>query len=305
MKAFRIHGYGADPVVENVDALRPGSGEVRVRVVAAGLNPLDVKLRRGDMDAFFPLTFPYTLGTDVSGVIDAMGSEVAGWRIGDRIVARTGPTNGGAVAEYALVSADQLVRVPDAITFEQAAGIPTAAGTAWQALFEVAQLREGQSALVHAGAGGVGSFAIQFARQAGVRVIATASGSSVAIAGRLGADVVIDYRNEDFAERVSDVDVVLDTIGGDTLARSYAVIRAGGFLASTVTPPDETRAKAHNVDASFVFHSSDAHRLATVVERVAAGIEVLTDRVVPLQEAARALEYQASGRARGKIILAL
>jgi NADPH:quinone reductase-like Zn-dependent oxidoreductase len=277
---------------------------VRVRVAAASLNPLDVKLQRGSMKAFFPLVFPYTLGTDLSGIVEAVGSEVDGWRVGDRIVARTAPTSGGGAGEFALVPADQLVRVPDAVSFEQAAGIPTAAGTAWQALFEVARLREGQTLLVHAGAGGVGSFAIQFARQAGARVIATASGNGVAIAHRLRADVVVDYRTEDFAERVCDVDVVLDTVGGDTQARSYAVIRAGGVLASTVAPPDEALAKAHGVDASFVFHSSDADRLATVVGKVAAGVEVLIDRVVPIQQAAQAFEYQGSGRARGKIILA-
>jgi NADPH:quinone reductase-like Zn-dependent oxidoreductase len=304
MKAFRIHGYGTDPILENVDVPQPGNREVLVRVAAASLNPLDVKLQRGYMDAFFPLVFPYTLGTDLSGTVEAMGSEVEGWGVGDRIVARTAPTSGGAAREFALVPRDQLVRVSDAVSFEQAAGIPTAAGTAWQALFEVARLREGQTVLVHAGAGGVGSFAIQFARRAGARVIATASGNGVAIAGRLGADVVIDYRNEDFAERVCDVDVVLDTVGGDTQVRSYAVIRAGGVLASTVAPPDEALAKAHGVDASFVFHSSDADRLATVVGKVAAGVEVLIDRVVPIQQAAQAFEYQASGRARGKIILA-
>lgn len=305
MRAFRISGYRAEPAAEAIEVPQPGPGEVRVRVAAASLNPLDVKLLRGEMEAFFPLGFPYTLGTDLSGTVDALGGEVSGWRIGDRVVARTAPTSGGAVAEFALVPAGQLVRVPAAISFEQAAGIPTAAGTAWQALFEVARLRAGQTILIHAGTGGVGSFAVQFARRAGARAIATASGDGIAIAERLGADLVIDYRSQNFAQRVSDVDVVLDTIGGDTQARSYEVLRAGGFLASTVAPPDDALAKAHGVDASFVFHSSDAGRLASVVEKVAGGVEMRTDRVLPFQEAVQALERQASGRARGKIILAL
>ena len=196
MKAFRIAGYEAVPVVETVELPRPGPGEVRVRVAAASLNPLDVKLQRGFMHAYFPLGFPYTLGTDLSGTVDATGGGVSGWAPGDRVVARTAPTRGGAIAEFALVPADQLVRVPDAIAFEQAAGIPTAAGTAWQALFEAAALREGQTVLIHAGAGSVGSFAIQFAKQAGARVVATASGDGLAIARRLGADLVIDHRND-------------------------------------------------------------------------------------------------------------
>ncbi|WP_105385410.1 NADP-dependent oxidoreductase [Neorhizobium alkalisoli] len=303
MKAFRIHDYEVDPVIENVAMPQPGLGEVLVRVVAASLNPLDVKLQRGNMEAFFPLAFPYTLGTDLSGTVEVLGGEVTDWSVGDRIAARTTPTSGGALAEFALVPADQLVRVPDVITFEQAAGIPTAAGTAWQALFEVAHLREGQTVLVHAGAGGVGSFAIQFARQAGARVIATASGDGIAIAERLGADIVIDYRNEDFVQRVQDVDVVLDTVGGETQARSYEVLRTGGFLASTVAPPDEALAKAHGVGAAFVFHSSNADRLATAVEKVAGGVEVLTDRLLAGEDALQAFEYQSTGRARGKIIL--
>lgn len=305
MKAFRLHGYEADPVLENVGVPQPGLGEVLLRVAAASLNPLDVKLQRGYMHAFFPLGFPYTLGTDLAGTVYALGGGVSGWNAGDRVVARTAPSSGGAAAEFALVPVDQLVRLPAAISFEQSAGIPTAAGTAWQALFEVAGLRQGQTVLIHAGAGGVGSFAIQFARQAGARVVATASGSGIAIAERLGADLVIDYRNEDFTRRITDVDVVLDTVGGDTQARSYEVLRAGGFLASTVAPPDEASAKAYNVGAAFVFHSSDASRLANVVEKVAGGVQVLTDRVVPVREAHQAFEYQASGRARGKIILAL
>jgi len=219
MKAFQLSGYKADPALVEVETPRPGPNEVLVRVASAALNPLDVKLQSGAMQNYFPLTFPASVGTDLSGTVETLGAEVTGWTIGDRIVARTAPTSGGAIAEFALVPADQLVKLPDAVGFDDAAGLPTAAGTAWQALFEVADLKAGQTVLIHAGAGGVGSFAIQFARAAGARVIATASGDGVAIAQRLGADVVIDYHHENFATRVSDPDVVLDTIGGDTQVR--------------------------------------------------------------------------------------
>jgi NADPH:quinone reductase-like Zn-dependent oxidoreductase len=263
VKAFRINNYGADSVFETVVTPNPSAGEVLVKVAAASFNPLDNKIQRGYMDAFFPLTLPYTIGTDVAGTVESLGEGGGDFTIGARVVVRTAPTAGGAIADYVIVPVDQLVRIPASVSSEDAAGPPTAAGTAWQTLFEVAGLKAGQTVLIHAGAGGVGSFAIQFARAAGARVISTASGDGVAIVERLGADQVINYMTDDFASCVSDVDVVFDTIGGDTQARSFGVLRSGGFLATTASPPDEALAKAHNVTAAFVFHGSDASRLAT------------------------------------------
>ena len=195
MKAARIHGYNAAPMLEDVPTPEINSTDVLVRVAAASLNPLDVKLQKGFMHDFFPLSFPYTLGTDLAGTIEKVGSDVAVWRQGDEIVARVDPTSGGALAEFAVVPASYLVKAPTSVPIEQAAGIGTAGGTAWQALFEVADLKKGQTILVHAGAGGVGSFAVQFARSAGARVIATASGDGIDIARRLGADQVIDGKS--------------------------------------------------------------------------------------------------------------
>ena len=306
MKAARIHGYGGAPIVEDVTSPAIGVDEVLVRVAAAALNPLDTKMQTGAMHGFFPVEFPYTLGTDLAGTIEQVGSNVTGWRAGDRVVARTDPPKGGALAELAVVPASYLAKVPTSVAIEAAAGVPTAAGTAQQALFEVAGLRAGQSVLIHAGAGGVGSFAIQLARSAGARVIATASGDGLAIAQRLGADQVIDYRAQPFENLLSDVDVVLDTVGGDTQARSFGVLRRGGYLASTVAPPDEALATAHGVSASFVFHQSDAARLSKLLDMVVAGkLEVRVDRIVPLEGLPDAFGYQASGRARGKIVLTM
>jgi len=184
--------------------------------------------------------------------------------------------------------------------------VPTAAGTAWQALFEVAGLKAGHTVLIHGGAGGVGGFAIQLAREAGARVVATASGDGIEIARGLGADKVIDYRSQPFEDAVADVDVVLDTIGGDTQQRSFGVLRAGGFLAATASPPDEALAKAHGVQAAFVFHQSDAPRLGKLLDLVDAGkLEVLIDRTVPLDRFSEAFGHQASGRAKGKIIVTM
>ncbi len=305
MKAARLSAYSALPVVEEAAVPAIGAGEVVIRVAAAALNPLDTKIQQGLMHDFFPITFPYTIGTDVAGTIEQVGADVTGWRAGDRVVARTDPPRGGALAERAAVPVDYLVTVPTAVPFDQAAGVPTAAGTAWQALFEVAGLRSGQTVLIHAGAGGVGSFAIQLARNAGARVIATASRDGLDLVRRLGADQVIDYRTERFEDAVSDVDVVLDTIGGDTQLRSFGVLRAGGSLVATASPPDEALAKAHGVDASFVFHQSDAARLAKLIDLVAAGsLRVLVDRIASFDAFSEAFAHQAAGRARGKIIIA-
>lgn len=306
MKTIRLDEYNAIPAVREVAIAEPGPGEVLVRVTAAALNPLDVKLQRGYMHQFFPLTFPSAIGTDLSGVIERTGSLATRWRAGDKVIARLDPSVGGAFGEFALVPSDQLVRAPVSASLEDAAGIPTAAATAWQALIEMAELKPGQTVLIHAGAGGVGSFAIQFARLAGARVVATASGTGIDIVRRLGADQVIDYRSEDFAEKLSDIDVVLDTIGGETQQRSYRVLRAGGKLLAVAAPPDETLGKVHNISAQFVFHASDAGRLGQVVKILDdKGLEVLVDRKVPLEQFLEAFECQASGRARGKIIVTM
>ncbi|MHC1550730.1 NADP-dependent oxidoreductase [Phyllobacterium sp. K27] len=304
MKAVRISGYNAAPSLEEIAKPVPAAGEVLIRVKAAGLNPLDVKLHRGYMEQFFPLQFPYTLGTDLAGSIEEIGPDVSGWSVGDQVIARTDPTAGGAIAEYVVVPASYLAMAPSSVPLDDAAGIPTAAGTAWQALFESVNLASGQSVLIHAGAGGVGSFAIQFARDAGARVSATASGDGVSIARQLGADKVIDYRSSDFTKSISDADVVLDTIGGDTQQQSYSVLRVGGNLLAIAMPPDKTLAKAHKVEAGFVFHASDGERLRRVVEAIVKGdLTILIDRKVPLDRFAQAFAHQASERARGKIIV--
>lgn len=306
MRAARIHDYGAAPVLDDVQPLEIGPDEVLVRVRAASLNPLDVKLHSGAMRDFFPLAFPYTLGTDLAGTVERAGPLAARWHQGDKVVARLDPTRGGALADFAVVPAADVVAAPTTVSLEDAAGVPTAAGTAWQALFEIAKLKRGETVLVHAGAGGVGSFAIQLARIVGARVVATASGTGIELARQLGADQVIDYRSENFAQNLSDVDVVLDTIGGETQQRSFGVLRAGGILVATASPPDGALAKAHDVTATFVFHQSDGSRLGLLLGLLDAGtLKVLVDRKVPLEELGDAFQHQGSGRARGKVVLSI
>lgn len=304
MRQIILSAYEQPPVPQDVTLRDPRDGEALVRTAAAALNPLDVKLQRGQADAYFPLNFPSAIGTDLAGTVEKTGSLTSPWRAGDRVMARLDPTNGGAFAQFAIVPEDQLVLVPDGMALNAAAGIPTAAATAWQALVETAKLQPGQTVLVHAGTGGVGSFAIQFAKGLGARVIATASGDGVQIARELGADQVIDYRSEDFARRVSDVDVVLDTIGGETQQRSFDALRTGGKLISVVAPPDEALAAAHKVAVAFVYHASNRQRLSEVARTIRAGNHtVLIDSIFPIGSFAEAFERQASGRARGKIIL--
>lgn len=306
MKAVRIHGYGDRPTVEDIPTPEPGPDQVLVRVEAASLNPLDLKLQQGFMQGFYPLEFPYTVGTDFAGTIERVGSEVSGWHEGDKIVARNQETSGGGLAEYAVISADLLAKVPTSVPIASAAGLPTVAGTAWQALFEVAQVKPNHVVLVHGGAGGVGSFAVQYARAAGAKVIATASGPGVEIARKLGADEVIDYEATDFTQAVSNVDFVLDTVGGETQQRSYTVLRPGGTLIATPSPPDEDAARERGVNAVFVVHSSDASRLKRVVDDVdRTGTTILVDRTVALDAIDEAVAHLATGHVHGKILFAV
>lgn len=306
MKAARLHGYDDLSTIEdeNITKPEPGPHEVLIRVVSASINPLDIKLVTGVLHDFFPLSFPYTLGTDLAGIVEQSGPLAARWRPGDRVIARADPRQGGAFAEYVVVPATHIASAPTSLTLEEGSALPTVAGVAWQALFETANLKSGQTILIHAGAGGVGSIAVQLARIAGARVIATTSSSHVDLVRRLGVEDVIDYKAEDFADRLRDVDVVLDTVGGDTQQKSFAVLRSGGFLASIVSPPDEALAKNHQVTARFVFHETDGTRLNLIAGLCdASSVRAVIDRKFPLAEARTAMTYLAEGHAKGKVLL--
>ncbi len=307
MKAFQISHYGDTPTLRDVQAPTPGPGEVLVRVAGAATNPLDLKITAGYMHDFFPVTFPYTLGTDVSGTITAVGDRVEGWTVDDQIVARLDPSAGGGYAELAVVPAGQLVPAPTSIPLFLASGAATAAATAWQAVTEIAALQAGQRVLIHAGAGGVGSFAVQMAHALGAHVITTASGPGLPIAHDLGADEVIDHTTGPFESQLHDVDVdvdvVIDTVGGAVEEPSLEVLRPGGLLIAVPMPPDTDRAVARGLRAEFLFHASDPQRLRTVMEMVDADLRILLDRTLTLHDAPEALRYLAAGHAKGKVIL--
>lgn len=303
MKALQIAAYGTNATLVDTDDVVAGPCEVVVDVTSASLNPLDSKIVSGVMREYFPVTFPYTLGTDIAGTLSAVGTDVTGWSIGDRVVARLDPSVGGAFADRVVVDAGLLVAAPATIALEVAAGIPTAAATAWQALTEVANVEPRQRVLVHAAAGGVGSFAVQFAHRLSAQVIATASGTGIDMAKKLGADSVIDYTQTKFEDQARDIDIVLDTVGGANEARSLDVLKPGGLLVAVPMPPDTARAESRGLRAEFVFHRSNAERLAKVVEQIDDGVCVLLDRSLPLSSGAQALAYLARGHAKGKVVL--
>lgn len=302
MQAASIQEFGshADLAMHTIALPAPGAGEVAVRIEAAAVNPLDVKMIAGYMQQVFPAALPYTPGTDFSGVVTSLGAGAHGLEVGDRVVGRREPGGGGALAEYTLAQADTLVVIPDTMSYEQAAALPTAFGTARQALFDAGRLRAGQRVLVHAGAGGVGSFAIQLAKGCGAYVAATASAGNLALLKELGADDAIDYRADDFT-RLSGFDLVLDTVGGDTLARSWQVLAEGGTLATLV---DFAIAPQDGRHGSFVFFADATAALREAMTMFGDGrLQIVIDSLYPLDQAGAALHKVAAGHARGKVIV--
>ena len=304
MKAIRYHAYGDPPRIEDLEPPVIGPDDVLVQVAAATLNPLDIKLHSGARQSYFPLDFPYIMGSVLAGTVERVGAAVDGLRPGDRVIGRRAPVLGGAFAQFAAVPAADCFPLPAAMSFSTGAGIPTAAGTAWLALFGTARLRRGQSVLVHAGAGGVGSFAVQFAKAAGAEVFATASGDGLDIVRRLGADHVIDYRAQPFETVVEGLDVVLDTVGFDTLDRSFGILKRGGHLVSAVMEPDEAKARAAAVSISRIHYRLEPGGMTSICSKIVdLDLEVLIDCEIPFVDFNQAIARQASGRARGKVVL--
>lgn len=274
--------------------------EVTVRVEAASVNPLDVKMLTGVMQQVFPVELPYVPGTDFSGVVESVGAQVTEIKPGDRVVGRTAPSAGGAFAQGLVIAAKELCLIPADMSFEQAAALPTAFATAQLALFEVGHLKRGQRVLIHAAAGGVGSMAVQLAHQVGAYVVATASARNVDLVKSLGADEVIDYRQQDFTTARA-IDLVLDPIGGETLRRSWDVLRAGGRI-STLVEFGIQPVNGHAGDA--VFLASATPFLQPGVRLFQQGqLQIITDSIYPLSEARSALEKVATGHARGKVLI--
>jgi NADPH:quinone reductase-like Zn-dependent oxidoreductase len=242
MKAVVIRSYGGREVLDVEEVPVPGiaDDEVLIRVHAAGVNPVDWKVRAGYLKEMLPYEFPLTLGWDVSGTVAEAGSNVTGFSTGDEVYALADISRNGAYAEFIVVKADGVALKPDSLDHVHAASVPLAALTAWQALFDTADLSRGQKILIHAAAGGVGSFAVQLAKWKGAHVLGTASARNREFLLGIGADEVIDYTTTPFEDAAVDVDVVLDAMGGDSRERSWKTLKSGGILVSIVGPPDES-----------------------------------------------------------------
>ncbi|MCA1852727.1 MAG: NADP-dependent oxidoreductase [Beggiatoa sp.] len=306
MKAVRIHSYGGPEVLKYEEAPRPKSapGEVLIRVHAAGVNPVDWKIRQGYFKGRVDYSLPLILGWDLSGVVEAAGSSVAGLQEGDEVYSRPDIARNGAYAEHIVVREKEVALKPKSIDHIHAAAIPLAALTAWQSLFDVAGLSAGQKVLIHAAAGGVGSFAVQLAKWKGAYVIGTASKHNHELVRNLGADETIDYQTTRFEDGVHDVDVVFDTIGGDTQKRSWKVLKKDGILVSILGPPSAEEAAAHGVRQAAVFVQPSAVQLTELAKLVDSGrLRPIVETVLPLSEARHAHELSQTGHTRGKIVL--
>jgi alcohol dehydrogenase len=330
MRAVFIRRFGGGEVLElgEIAQANPGPTEVLVRVSAAGLNPIDYKMRQGKLRFLMPTKWPLVLGLDLAGTITAIGEEVRRFKIGDEVFACLDYRRGGALAEYAVIQEDLLAFKPSILTDVDAAAVPLAALTAWQALIGHGHLRAGERVLVHAGSGGVGSLAVQLAKHLGARVAATASTRNLELVQQLGADVVIDYRRQDFAALIQDYDLVLDTVGGEVRNRSFPCLkRLGSMISIAGTPTGDaarglglpkpiawgmdvlnykTRrlARRHGVHFEYMFMLPNAQQLTQIAELLEAqAIRPLVDKVFKLSEAREAFAYLEAGHATGKVVV--
>ena len=303
MKAVRLSAYGPaeNLKLEEIPTPTPGKGDVLIKVYAAAVNPVDWKIRDGK----FPLLkLPATLGFDVSGVVETVGEGAPRFKPGDEVYVYLPLARAGGYAEYALASEKDVAKKPAKVDHVHAAAVPLAGLTAWQALFDQAGLKEGQSVLIHAGAGGVGHFAVQFAHARGARVYATASESNQAFLKELGADVVIDYKSQKFEDIAKDVDVVLDSIGGETQARSLGCVKKGGTLVSIVGMPDQAKCKDLGITGKAFLVQPNADQLATIATMIDEGkLKPHVSEQIPLADAAKAHQLSETGRTKGKIVL--
>jgi NADPH:quinone reductase-like Zn-dependent oxidoreductase len=303
MNAVQIADYGGADAVFYGPFPEPSvqPGQVLVRVVAAGVNPVDWKVRQGVRRANIPLELPAVLGCDFSGVVEAVGAEVRDFRPGEAVFGMTGLH--GAFSDHVAVDAAQVAAKPAALDHVHAAAVPLAALTAWQAL-KLAGLAAGGTVLIHAAAGGVGGYAVQIARALGARVIGTASAGKLDYVRRLGAEAVIDYRATRFEDVVHDVDVVLDLIGGETQDRSWAVLKPGGFLVTAVAVPaagDPRPGGRPHARVGVRAVGEDLKQIAALIEQ--GRLEVHVARTYPMAEAAAAIEQVGQGHTQGKVVL--
>ncbi|WP_105441009.1 NADP-dependent oxidoreductase [Neorhizobium sp. T25_13] len=332
MKSFLIDRYRKGGALRPSEIPEPAlrDNDVMVEVHAAGVNALDNKIRDGEFKLILPYRLPLVLGNDVAGVVVRVGAKVRQFKPGDEVYARPAQDRIGTFAEYIAMDEADVARKPSNLTMVEAASIPLVALTAWQVLVERANLQKGQKVLIHAGSGGVGTIAIQLAKHLGAHVATTTSTANVALAKSLGADVVVDYRKDDFEKVLQGYDVVLNSLGKDTLEKSLNVLKPGGKLISISGPPDpdfarqngsgwllqqvmrllsfgiRRKAGRRQIGYSFLFMTANGGQLAQITSLIEAGhIRPVMDRVFPFDKTNEALDYVETGRAKGKVVIAV
>ena len=328
MRAFVVDKYGPDSLrAAEVPEPTVGDRDVLVDVAAAGVNPLDAMIRNGEFKFLLPYRRPFTLGHDVAGVVIAIGAEVTGFVVGDEVYARPRDLRIGTFAERIAIDEHDVAHKPASLTMEQAAAVPLVALASWQALVELAAIRPGQRVLIHGGAGGLGATAVQLAHHLGAHVAATASAADTDKVRALGADEVVDYRSTDFADVLSNLDVVLDSRGGTNLEKSLTVLAPGGLAISVVGPPDPAfarqlgkpllapvmaalsakvrrRTRKLGVRYAFLFMHADGPRLAELAPLYDAGaLRPTLDRTFPFDQTPAALAHLEQGHAKGKVVV--
>ena len=306
MKAAVFHEYEGPVEIAEVAKPELQDSSVLVEVYAASLNPIDNILRAGYLRQMLELTFPHVKGYDVSGTVVEIGNNVKNVKIGDEVFARPNQMDAGSIAGYARIQEDELAIKPSNLTHEQAASVPLAGLTAWQALVTKGKIKEGNKVLIHAGSGGVGTLAIQIAKHFGAFVATTTSGKNVALVKELGADLVIDYTTQNFEGELSDYDLAIDTLGGDTLTRSFKVLKKGGTMVSIKSQDNDNLAEKYGVHFEWFFMSPDGNMLSELAKLINQGtVKTVIDSVFRMDQVAAAFDRLATGRPKGKIVIAV
>lgn len=330
MKAFIVKRYGKKEKLQLAETAEPvvKENDILVQVHAAGVNLLDAKVRNGEFKIFLPYKAPFTLGHDVAGVITKVGSRVSKFKLGDEVYARPADHSIGTFAEYISMNENDVAIKPKNLSMEEAASIPLVGLTAWQALIEKANLKKGQKVFIQAGSGGVGTFVIQLAKHLGATVATTTSSSNFDLVKSLGADIVIDYKKDDFETILKDYDVVLNSQDTKTLEKSLRILKPNGKVISISGPPDvdfanqigsswflklimqilsfgiKKKAKRLGVDYSFLFMKADGNQLTEITSLINAGIiKPVIDKVFPFEQTNEALAYVETGRTKGKVVV--
>ena len=304
MRAVAYQNYNSNIEIIEVEKPKLQDKSVLVEVHAAGINPIDNILHAGYLQQMLELSFPHIMGYDVSGIVVEVGKDVRSVKVGDEVFARPNQEDAGSIAEFARIHENELAIKPKNMSHIDAASVPLAGLTAWQALVTKGNINRGDKVLIHAGSGGVGTLAIQIAKYFGAEVTTTTSSKNKDLVKSLGADLVIDYTTQSFENELSNYDLVIDAIGGDTLTKSFKVLKKGGRLVSIKGQDTENLAKEYGVNFEWFFMSPDGEMLTEIASLISQGtIKTVIDSTYSMKQAPEAFELLATGRAKGKIVI--